>query len=264
MNNQDYFEDQSRWGEGQRVSVKEVVDTYMARLTNDHYMSNITRVQVYLAARSIMRELYFDVVKQVKIARLQISPNLSVVLPQDYVALARLSWIDEAGNIYPMTVNNKNKIANDYLQADNYEYLYDEEGERLNAQTFNEMVVIEDEYGCIKLPKTQQMFYEGTYVINHRDNTINFSNDIQEKEVIIEYISDGLEKIEPSKMFIHKMAEKALRNGITYELMQDLRNVPDYEKRRSKKEYYNEKRKSKARINAVNYAELLRVLTISG
>ena len=77
MNNQEYFDDQSRWGEGQRVSLKEIVDTYMARLTSDHYMSNITRFQVFLAARSILRELYFDVVKQVKIARLQISPNLS-------------------------------------------------------------------------------------------------------------------------------------------------------------------------------------------
>ena len=83
------------------------------------------------------------------------------------------------------------------------------------------------------------------------------------RNIVLEYISDGLftgcEGRPEEDIRIHKFAEAAILDYIFYELLKNRRNVPQNEKARSRKEYFNSRKNAKQRINSLRKDELLQV-----
>ena len=97
----------------------------------------------------------------------------------------------------------------------------------------------------------------GEYRINLDQNRLELdtSNDIS--EVIIEYVADEARSSNP---LIHVYAEEALRSYIYYKLCERKSTVPANEKMRARSEYYNERRKAKARLSNFSKDEALRTI----
>lgn len=271
----DYYEDDSLWGGYQYITLEEVINNYiMSRVTGDHTIG-VPRYQILYQAMRGLRELYFDVLKEIKAIELDLSPSLTVTLPPDYINYIRISWVDEYGKLHPMSIDTRQSIAKEYLQDSDYELLFDSEGCVLIGESettpSNEEVssgADADSYYNYRFcdnsfsPNldSSRVFENGSYIINKSSGVINFSSSVEGKSVVIEYISDGLytgcEGRPENEIRVHKFAESALLNFIYYELIKNSQ-APLYEKQRARKEYYNSRRITKLRTGTLRVKELL-------
>ena len=98
---------------------------------------------------------------------------------------------------------------------------------------------------------------EGDYRINLDQNRIELEVNSGVTEVVLEYIADEARSTNP---VVHVYAEEALRAYIYYKLCERKSTVPANEKARARAEYYNERRKAKARLSNFTKEEALRTI----
>ena len=169
-----------------------------------------------------------------------------------------------------MAVNSMTSMAQVYLQSNNYELLFDEDGEVLIGDSNKTPVDDGDVTSCNRFSFVggftpnkdySKVFVNGSVVLNKSEGLLQFSSDVQGQSVVLEYISDGLyngvEGQDDTLIKIHKFAENALVDYIHYSLIKNRRNVPYNEKQRARKEYYNSHRISKRRISSLRKDDLL-------
>ena len=81
-NSEDYYEgDPYRHGEYQYVTLEDVINNFIMGRDEDDYTSSTPRYKVLYQARRGMRELYYDVVREIRAIELELSPNLNITLP---------------------------------------------------------------------------------------------------------------------------------------------------------------------------------------
>ena len=272
MSEQAYLDDSSQWGDYSYVTMEQVINDYMANRSEDDYTGNTPRHRVVYQAMRGVRELYYDIMQEIKAIELDLSSSLQITLPEDYVNYVRISWVDERGVLYPMTENKTLSISRVYLQDNNFNILFDNDGNIL--ETSETLDPNEDPNGenvnryefCFTGFNPNEDLSKknpnGSYRIDKNDGVIRFSSDVFSKSIVLEYISDGLyfdtNKGETdSEIKVHKFAESALLDFIFYNLIKQNRHVPANEKARAKKEYYNSRRIAKRRLNQSNKFELL-------
>jgi len=264
-----YTGDPSEFGNYQYVKLEDIINNYVMSRTTDDYTASIPRFQIVYQARRGMRELYYDIVREVRRIELELSPSLSVILPPDFVSYVRICWVDDNGHLHPLAVDSSLNLAAAYLQADNYEYLYDDEGcvligSGVRENTSDTMTVEELSrvgYGFSPNKDMSKVFKNGKFRMDKEAGVIEFGQDVRGKNIVLEYISDGLftgcEGRPEKDVRIHKFAEEALMNFIYYALIRQMRNVPANEKQRAKKEFYNMRRITKRRINTLRQEDIL-------
>lgn len=276
----DYYQgDPSNFGNYQYITLEDIVNNYIMSGQDDDYSSNIPRYKVLYQARRAFREMYFDVTREIKAIELELSPTLQVVLPPDFVSFVRVSWVGEDGKIHPMSQDTTMNIAKEYLQDQNYELLFDENGCVLegdgNHQADN-LETIGDSgksyndcyrsYGIGHFNPNKNhanQFPNGKFKVDKSSGVIRFGSEVSGSLIVLEYISDGLwtgcEGLPEHSLRIHKFCESAVLNYIYWQIISRRRNVPEYEKRRAEKGWWNMRRIAKRRMNALNYNELLQV-----
>ena len=97
----------------------------------------------------------------------------------------------------------------------------------------------------------------GEYRINLDRNRIELSTNNDFTEVVLEYIADEARNTDP---MVHVYAEEALRAYIYYKLCERKSTVPANEKSRARAEFYNERRKAKARMSNFTKEEAMKVI----
>lgn len=277
-NSQEYYNTPSRFGEYQYVTLKEVIDNFMMSRDSDDYHGTTPRFKVLFQAMRGLREFYYDVVREVRAIELELSPTLSVTLPPDYINYVRISWVDDKGHLRPMSIDTTMSIAQEYLQDNDHNILFDNEGCVLIGNSETQLANAQNtsntgdrskyaEYSfCSTFNPNQDLskvYTNGKYNIDKSRGIIQFGSDAMGKLVVLEYISDGLytgcEGKPEEEIRIHKFAEGALMDFIYYELIKNRRRVPANEKHRARKEFYNSRKNTKQRINALRVDELLQV-----
>ena len=252
------------------VSVKEVVNDFLLTLSEDDYASNAADYHVHQLALRGIREMGFDVMKRVKSIALDVTDLNTVNLPDDFVGLLRIGAEGTDGLFYAFKENKNISTAQQYVKdingnlidSDN-DGVYDREGST-KTQSINTVDDLTDE--------SRQSLFEGStgriygygagrgfaqYRLNYEQNRIELGSGINYDEVVIEYIADEARSQNPS---VHVYAEEALRNYIYLKLIQRKSNVPAFEKQLASKNYYNELRIAKARMNSFSKEEALNVI----
>lgn len=270
----DYYDNEQKWGDYAYTLLQDIINDYMMSRSSDDYTSDTPRHQILYQAMKGMRELYYDVLQEISGIALDVSASLQVTLPPDYVNYVRISWLDEVGQLHPMAVDNKMTIARDYLQAEDYELLFDDKGcVLIGDRKFTQTAPATDPnspQGAYCYPFAPQSFQpnknmsnvyaNGKYIIDKTRGIIQFDSSIQGRTIVLEYISDGLftgcEGRPEAELRVNKLAEVALLDYIYYELIKGRRNVPANEKARARKEWYNSRRVAKSRLNALRKSEL--------
>ena len=123
-----YYDDETRWGEYQYITLEDVINNYLMSGDPDDYTSMVPRYRILYQARRGLREFYYDVLREIRAVRLELSPSLMVTLPPDYINYVRISWVDDKGILHPMAKNENISMAESYLQDNNYNLLFDNEG----------------------------------------------------------------------------------------------------------------------------------------
>ncbi len=287
INQEQYYNDESAWGDYQYVTLDNIINNFILMYVgDDKLINNASRYNIQFHAKRALQEFHYDSLKEIKAFEVEIGESLRVVLPEDYVNYVRISWVDDSGLFRPLVVNNETALSKSYLQDNEFEFLFDQDGCILEADTNTYSQTVDgkgfnyplhgysyrryrqcgdwyEAYGIYSQRyglETSKANINGWFHINKKAGVIDFSSDVEFKNVVIEYISDGLEYANAVDIKVHKFAEEALYNYIRWNLLNNRIGVQEYIVKRAKKDYYNARRIARARIQGLKYNELVQAM----
>lgn len=283
--NQAYY-DGDNLGGYQYISIIDIINNFIVAYVGDgKLIDSVKRTDVMFHAKRALQEFSYDTLKSYKSIEVEVGPNLSVPLPQDYVNYVKIVWIDNLGIervLYPTRLHGNPTTVP--LQDNNYEYLYDNngqilEGDSLGEQRWNalnpKVITGDDGYSDKSIYYDYYYFYKrntggrygltpetsqnnGFFTINDRDGAINFSSDLNGRVVTMKYISDGLGTDE--EMQVHKLAEQAMYMYMCWAILSTKANTPEYIINRYKKEKSATLRNAKIRLSNIKLEEISQVM----
>ena len=280
---------EENWGSYSYTKLNDVVSNFMvAYVGTGKIISDVKRTDVVFFAKRAMQEFSYDTLKSVKSQELSIPPSLSVPMPQDYVNYVKMSWIDRSGIkhiIYPTTLTSnptaiplqdgdgiptQDNFNNNTQGTSITEERWDTNGIGvINNQLQDGSPVWANIYGGgfgqgfawqngfygIQ-PEVSQI--NGWFTINERENTFSFSNDLVDRIIILEYISDGLAYDLDTR--VPKMAEEAMYAYILHAIVSTRANQPEYLVQRLRQEKSAKLRNAKIRLSNIKLDEFVQVM----
>ena len=276
------------------VTLRQVIDDFVITMDVDDHISNVNDAMLRNVALRGIREFGFDVTTRVKSLKLSInSSNDTVTLPTDFVDVIKVGLVDGDGIIRVMrhnkNINFSQKIDSDdatsvdvdaegfidavtnvtpplmiQQNADLIPNKTDDKSATDGETEASSDSLREDIFRNYLYQNTIGALYgmgggvgAGEYRVNLDQFRLEIATNSSVTEVVIEYISDEARSTNP---LIHVYAEEALRSYIYYKVCERKRNVPAGEKARARAEYYNERRKARARMNSVSKDDILGML----
>ncbi|QRE03514.1 hypothetical protein [Flavobacterium psychrophilum] len=258
-------------GNYQYVSLKEVVNSLeLEALDDDSFLKNTKRYQMVRHAKNAIKEVTKQAANEVLAIEITVPNNLVFALPQDYVNYVRVSVVvidasTGSKRLQVLDVNNKMNISTGYLQDNNAGILFDNNGYILTSDGDNaygqpyKTYSFTDYGGQLDLD-TAKLSQYGEFTIDERRGKILFSSELGEREIVLEYVSDGLQaEINEEKITIHKHIVNAIRDWTYYACIECKRNVPMNEKKRALDRYKTTLHQAKLDRSDFNFVQIARV-----
>jgi hypothetical protein len=263
------------------ITLRQILDDFILTLDGDDYVSTASDVAIRNFALRGIRELGFDVTSKIKSLKRTVQSNDTVTLPDDYVDLVKIGVVDSDGLVYVLGQNKNLNYSRQYTDAENTtvsdagplniddNIVIDREDSKSATGGNSGNVDVVDGFDSYifrnyiyenSLGRLYGMGggqQEGDYRINLDQNRIELEVNSGVTEVVIEYVADEARSTNP---MVHVYAEEALRAYIYYKLCERKSSVPANEKARARAEYYNERRKAKARLSNFSKEEALRTI----
>ena len=242
------------------ITLRQLINDYIITLDGDDFASNASDAAIRNFALRGIREFGFDVTSRVKSIKRTINSNSTIDLPnkninysqrilqEDGIDTTSTSDSDEG----PLDIPN-NLILN---REDSKSATSDGGADAgdLDFYIFENYV---HQGGLGQLYGAGGGHAPGQYRINLDQNRIEIETGSGTGDVVLEYISDEARSTNP---VIHVYAEEALRCYIYYKLCERKSTIPANEKSRARAEYYNERRKAKARLSNFSKEEALKTI----
>jgi len=273
------------WGSYQYITLADVVNNFMLMYVGNHELiNNIDRYKVLFHAKRGIQELNYDAMREVKVLQQSLDDRIRLVLPRDYVNYVRISMY-ENGELRPLVENVQINYSRSYLQDHEAKILFDKDGGILEGTSEvdykrikgldksmylgeglmngcegycdNGYWYFERAIGARYGLNTETANINPTFRIDKRTGVINFSSEMSGKEVVIEYISDGLEMGNDSEVVVNKLAEEFIYAYIKYMILSTKLGVQEYIVRRAQKEKTAMYRNAKLRMSNIHPSRLL-------
>lgn len=275
------------WGSYQYVSLYDIVNNYLLMYTGNHSLvNNEERYKVLFHAKRAIQELNYDAFKEIKVLELNVCDSLRFVLPADFVNWVRISMYKD-GVLYPLTENIQTMTSSAYLQDNDCNILFDQDGNVLKPEYSNiDLERIKGTKKSIYLNSNSQFdglegyccdgrwyfdYHIGaryglntetananpTFNIDRKKGVINFDSNMADQICIIEYISDGMENGDDSLVTVNKLFEEFVYAYITYSILDAKLNVQEYIVRRAMKKKTALLRNAKIRLSNIHPGRLL-------
>lgn len=263
-------------GSMNHVSLRQVIDDFIVTMDSDDYISNVSDSAIRNIALRGIRELGFDVTSRIRSLKRTVQANNTIVLPDDYVDLSKLGVVVD-GIVYILGENKNINMSqtldgtatNDSedgtlpieanLIVDRVDDKTDTEGGNIEGSDYDFYVFQNYLYqgGLGRLYGSGGGHLRGYYRINLEQNRIELDTDQGITEAVLEYVADEARSTYP---VVHVYAEEALRCYMYYKLCERKSTIPAGEKARARAEYYNERRKAKARMSNFTKDEALKTV----
>lgn len=268
------------------ISLQDIVNNFMVGYVGDgKIIPDAKRTDVVFHAKRGIQEFSYDISRVEKIQEVEVESSLSIPMPQDFVGMVEVAWIDDYGVEHILYEGRMtSKPSSVPLQDDDGDYITDEdgdllEGESLTNERFNSLdpkrlsgyydsdnsyalndfdvertVSVGGRYGLD--PELAQV--NGWYFINEAEGKISFSSNVVNKIVTLKYVSDGMGT--DAEMKVHKFAEEAIYMHIAYAILNARINVPEYQVNRFRKRRSVAMRNAKIRLMNLNPKELVQTM----
>jgi hypothetical protein len=273
-------------GDYRYISLINIINNYMMVYVGDgKLIPTCKRTEVLFHAKRGIQEFAYDIARVEKIQEIEVSPSLSVPMPQDYVHYVRLSSVDAAGIehiIYPSRYSSN--PSQSILQDDDYNYLFDNDDSLLTGfpvtqdrfNSFDHTNLsgdLQDENLNYSADRSAERMFNygerfgldpelsqknGVFIVDELNGKFTFSSELSGKVITIKYISDGLGT--DDEMKVHKYAEDAIYKYITHALASGRANFPEYIINRFRKERRAAMRNAKIRLSSYKISELEQVM----
>lgn len=275
---QNYYTTASSFGNYQTISLKDIINNFeIAYVGEGKIIPKQKRSNIVFFAKRALQELSYDTLKSEKSQEIEISPNLVMALPHDYVNYVKISWKDTSG--VERIIYKADKTSNPFsiLQDGDYNYIFDSNS-NLSASTdsdtwsdfkassnatsdtsaddsgFDTSTSNGGRFG-IEPSKAQS---NGVFYIDPLKNRIHFSADINGKTITLKYISDSLAT--DDEMKVHKFVEEAIYKFIAHSILASSSGVQEYIVARFKKEKFAAIRNAKLRLSNLKSEELAQLM----
>lgn len=199
----DYHTDENAYGSYQYITLKELVDYFEQEKTeDDSVLKNLKRTTFIRHLKNGIRKLNRRVFNDIRAIEITVPENLKFQLPHNYVNWVRTSLVvqDIQENTYKLKELNRNykiNIAEPYLQDHNGEILFTDLGEILTTnlyyRPYKKYTFDNDSQSGSPSKDTSELSKYGEFNIDERNGNIVFSSDLDDKEIVFEYLTDGLE-----------------------------------------------------------------------
>ena len=109
---------------------------------------------------------------------------------------------------------------------------------------------------------TSLLSKHGEFVINEREGVIYFGSNMAEKDIVLEYVSDGMEweRLQETEITFHKYLLSALEDLTYYKCIERRRNVPANEKFRQKNQMLASAHQAKIKLANFDLQAIKRVM----
>lgn len=275
----------ANWGSYQYISLDDIVNNFMLMYVgNDKLVNNVERYNVLFHAKRGIQELNYDALKETKIIELTVCDNATVVLPPDYVNWVRISLYKD-GVLRPLSENVNTNFADAYLQDNDCRVLFDEDGnvligtslldgDRVDGQQKTQYLgdgllngsmgynidgkwvfdyAIGGRYGM----NTETANNNPTFKINKAGGVVSFSSPMAGENIIIEYVSDGMEGGVDANVSLNKLFEDYIYAYIKYAILNSKFGVQEYIVNRARKDKTALLRNAKIRLSNIHPGRLL-------
>ena len=277
----------ANWGSYQYVSLYDIVNNFMLMYSGNHSLvNNEERFKILFHAKRAIQELNYDAFKEIKILELSVCNTLRYVLPPDYVNWVRISQFKN-GMLYPLTENIQTNWSDAYLQDNNCNILFDQDGNVLKPEMSElDYARITGSKRSIYLNQNSIFYgYEGyccdgywyfdytigsrfglntetananpTFSIDKKGGVINFSSGMSGELCVLEYVSDGMENGDNSQISVNKLFEEYIYAYIEYAILNSKVGVQEYIINRARKRKGALLRNAKLRISNIHPGRLL-------
>lgn len=265
---EEYYSDEDLYGSYQYVTLKDIIDGILMEVESDddHYLKNIKRALIIRHAKTAIREVTKQVANDVLAFEVTIPESLVWPLPQDYVNYVRISIVvydDVTGSyrLQPLSINRRINIAIGYLQDNTGEILFDSDGNILQADSLNAIARPYKRFSFCENTDSFNLAQWGEFNIDERRGIISFSSDLSNREVVIEYVSDGIQaELSESQITVHKYVRPVVEDFIYHACIERKRNVPANEKERANRRYKTTLHKAKLAMANFDFRQIARAL----
>jgi len=192
-----------------------------------------------------LKELNFDTVRQIKVIQLEVDHKNTVSLPTDYIAYISIA-VSNGDELNYLGTKNRMNFAKNPGQSN-------QESTDEDPPVFTDYNPGEGLWG--RYGQGGGNNSNGYYRENLQDGTIEFSG--SGSTIVLEYISDGSADLEGEEIKIHSFAQEALKSYIYWKSIHRKRAINMNEKLLAKKDYYNQKRLARARMQSFNKQEAM-------
>lgn len=264
---QQYYETPSEWGNYQYITLEDVIIDLKASSVTNKFLQFTSRTDLVRYGKLAIKEFNLDVAKEIKAIELEIGSTLNLVLPTDFLSYVRISYIDENNELRPISQNNNLIIGKSYLQDNNEQILFDSDGNILTSDITDSLsnglnTGSGITYGYQFSPNVDlSKSNPNKFRLDRDKGLIQFNSTVEGKNIVLEYISDGLNdefgNLDETSIKVNKILEEALIDAIYYKSIKLNSEAPQYEKNRARKEYFNSKRLAKRRINTLRKNEIV-------
>jgi hypothetical protein len=265
-----------------RVNLNDIINNFIVGYTGDgKVLPKVPRYEVAFWAQRTVQEFSYDIFHAEKTMEIELSSTLQISLPSDYVNYVDISCLDADGNLRPLQNSKRLKPAKSASQDQDYNYIYDQEGNIIYEQTSqtlkqfgesdiatkkqnyesDEYDVRDEAYGAKYGSEPERANANGTYVLDLEAGKIYFDSMFGEGDIIVlSYISDGLgDNGDFANVLVPKLAEDAVYASILYNLSK-LRPSASGAAGLYKKEAYAKLRNAKIRLSNMKIKEIAQVL----
>jgi hypothetical protein len=277
----------TNWGSYQYVSLDDIVNNFLLMYSGNHSLvNNEERYKIIFHAKRAIQELNYDAFKEVKVLELSVADSLRYVLPSDYVNWVRIS-LYKNGFLRPLTENIQIMSSNAYLQDQQGNILFDQNGNVLRPQYsdidfdrlkrmkksiylnqgnqfhgqegyfMDDMWYFDYGIGARFGLNTETANFNPTFKIDKKAGVINFDSSMAGELCILEYISDGMEGGDNSLITVNKLFEQYVYAAIKYEILNSKFGVQEYIVARARKDRTALLRNAKIRISNIHPGRLL-------
>ena len=273
------------WGSYQYVNLIDIVNNFMLMYVgNDKLINNVERYNALFHAKRGLQELNYDAMKETKIVELTVCDNLRIVLPPDFVNWVRISLYKD-GVLSPLSENIQTNYAKSYLQDNDCRVLFHADGGVLigtsslsgdridgtqktpylgDGKMHGKMGYNIDGNWVFDMPlggrmglNTETANTSPTFKVDKKSGVVNFSSHMADQTIVIEYISDGMENGDDSKVNVNKLFEEFIYAYMRFSILNSKFGVQEYIVNRARKEKSALLRNAKLRLSNIHPGRLL-------
>lgn len=248
----EYIENPSLWGASQYITLDSIIDNILLLADDDSYLKHAKRFRLLIWGKLGLKKLGIDLQPDNKAISFTVPPSKIFPFPQYMTNFKRASVINICGNLQPLNINNSPTIV-EYLQDNDAELFFNCDGTILRGDQFN----AEKGDCCMKFqckPVSpcgckEEDFSKSWIKQNKKGGYFEFSDDLVDRDVVIEFTSSGLDGLDGCDVKVHNDMELTIMSWIQYNSLRGKRNTP----RSEWIDYYNtykiEKKKSESLLS---------------